>query len=208
MQTSLNTSNIEDACQLYSFWCVSRIKSIFSVIVYAIYGAICFYLTRFFFCDNMCILQHHTSQIQNMNYQPLFRSRARNNGKCRMNCYVLNSLITLFPFIVSQVAWSPGYTCTATCRRLPCDWKAAATNATTVRSKLHFSVADQSPTGRWQLSLEIGDQSATDRRLVRDWLPTDWKWVAIGRQLVGDWSATGQRWVGDWLSIKQFAVYV
>ena len=63
-----------------------------------------------------------------------------------------------------------------------------------------FSVADQSATGRRQLSLKIGDQSATG------WLPTDWKWVAIGRQLVGDWSATGRQWVGDWLSIKQFAV--
>ena len=74
--------------------------------------------------------------------------------------------------------------------------------------KLHFSAADQSATGRRQLSLSIGDQSATGRRLVGDWLPTDWKWVGIGRQLVGDWSATGQRWVGDWLLIKQFAVLV
>ena len=71
-----------------------------------------------------------------------------------------------------------------------------------------FSVADQSATGRRQQSLKVGDQSRTGRRLVGDWLPTDWKWVAIGRQLVGDWSATGRRWVGDWLSIKQFAVYV
>ena len=59
--------------------------------------------------------------------------------------------------------------------------------------KLHFSVADQSATGRRQLSLTIGDQLATGRRLVGDWLPTDWKWVAIGRQLVGDWSAMGWR---------------
>ena len=72
--------------------------------------------------------------------------------------------------------------------------------------KLHFSVADQLATGRRQLSLKIGDQSGTGRRLVGDWLPTDWKWVATGRQLVGDWSATGRRWVGDWLSNKQFAV--
>ena len=72
--------------------------------------------------------------------------------------------------------------------------------------KLHFSVADQSATGRRQLSLSTGDQSATGRRLVGDWLPIDWKWVAIGRQLVGDWSAIGRRWVGDWLLIKQSCI--
>ena len=56
----------------------------------------------------------------------------------------------------------------------------------------------------------VGDnypkKSATGRRLVGDWLPTDWKWVATGRHLVGDWSATGRWWVGDWQSNKQFAV--
>ena len=41
--------------------------------------------------------------------------------------------------------------------------------------KMRFSVADQSATGRQQLSLKIGDQSAIGRRLVGDWLPTDWK---------------------------------
>ena len=55
-----------------------------------------------------------------------------------------------------------------------------------------FSVADQSATGRRQLSLKIGDQSATGRRLVGDWWLTDWNWVAIGRQLVGDRSAIDQ----------------
>ena len=39
--------------------------------------------------------------------------------------------------------------------------------------KLRFSVADQSATGRRQLSLTIGDQSAIGRRLMGDWLPTD-----------------------------------
>ena len=66
--------------------------------------------------------------------------------------------------------------------------------------KLRFLVADQSATGRQQLSLTIGDQSAIRRRLVGDWLPTDWKQVAIGGQLVGDWSATGRRQVGDELA--------
>ena len=56
-----------------------------------------------------------------------------------------------------------------------------------------LSAADQSATGRRQLSLKIGDQSASGRQLVGDWLPTDLKWVAIGRQLVGDWSAMSWR---------------
>ena len=36
-----------------------------------------------------------------------------------------------------------------------------------------FRFTDQSATGRRQLSLKIGDQSAIGRRLVGDWLPTD-----------------------------------
>ena len=41
--------------------------------------------------------------------------------------------------------------------------------------KLRFPVADQSATGRRQLSLKISDQSAIGRWLMGNWLPTDWK---------------------------------
>ena len=66
--------------------------------------------------------------------------------------------------------------------------------------KLYFSVADQSATGRRQLSPHrppVGDRSATGGRLITNWL-----------EMGCDWSATGWRLVGDWLLIKQFAVLV
>ena len=113
------------------------------------------------------------------------------------NCYIV-TVVTKAPV---THALKPVGDCPATKKQLQpmqplCD------------QKLRFSVADQSATGRRQLSLKIGDQSVIGRRLVGDWLPTDWKWVTIGRQLVGDWSVTGREWVGDWLSNKQFSVLV
>ena len=63
--------------------------------------------------------------------------------------------------------------------------------------KLHFLVADQLATGRRQLSLKIGDWWAIDCQLTGNRL-----------RLVGNLLATGRQQVGDWLSIKQFAVYV
>ena len=61
--------------------------------------------------------------------------------------------------------------------------KTAATNATTVRSKRHFfSVADQSATGRRQLSLKVGD-----------WLEMGCDWSATGWRLVVDRSAISWR---------------
>ena len=108
---------------------------------------------------------------------------------------------------------SPGHTCTATCRRLPCDWKTAATNATTVRSKTAFfgcrSIGDWSATSIPKIRRPVGDRSATGGRLIANSLEMGCNWSTTGRQLVGYyWSATGRRGVGDWLLIKQFAVYV
>ena len=94
---------------------------------------------------------------------------------------------------------APGHTCTATCRRLPCDWKTAATNATTVRSKTAFfgcrSIGDWSATTIPKNRRPVGNRSATGGRLIANWL-----------EIGCNWSATGRRWVGDWLSNKQFAV--
>ena len=59
-----------------------------------------------------------------------------------------------------------------------------------------FSVADQSATGRRQLSLKIGDQSAIGRRLVGVWCQL----IGNGLRLVGNWLATGRRQVGDGLA--------
>ena len=114
-----------------------------------------------------------------------------------MNCYVLNRLITLFPLIVSQVAWSPGYICTATCRRLPRDWKAAATNATHCAIKTAFfgcrSIGDWSVTTIPRNRRPVGDRSATGARLIANWLEMGCDWSASGWRLVGDRSAMGWR---------------
>ena len=47
VQTYLRTLNLRNACQIYFVECVSKIKHIFSVIHYTIYGAVCFQFTHF-----------------------------------------------------------------------------------------------------------------------------------------------------------------
>ena len=60
-----------------------------------------------------------------------------------------------------------------------------------------LSVADQSATGRRQISPKIGDQSASGRRLVA----IDCQLIGNGLRLVGNSLATGRRQVGDELAI-------
>ena len=59
--------------------------------------------------------------------------------------------------------------------------------------KLHFSVADQSATGRRQLSLKKGDWSVTGGRLIVNWLEMGCDRSATGWRLVGDRSAMSWR---------------
>ena len=47
MQNYPRALNISKACQVYCIECVSKIKPILSIIVYAIYGALRFHLTHF-----------------------------------------------------------------------------------------------------------------------------------------------------------------
>ena len=58
---------------------------------------------------------------------------------------------------------------------------------------LPFPVADQSVTGRRQLSLKIGDRSATGGRLIANWLEMGCDWSATRWRLVGDELATDYR---------------
>ena len=92
---------------------------------------------------------------------------------------------------------SPGHTCTATCRRLPCDLKTAATNATTVRSKLHFigcrSIGDRSATAILKNRRPVGEWSATGGRLIANWLEMGCDWSATRWRLVGEELATDYR---------------
>ena len=63
--------------------CVSKIKSILSIIFHKIYRAVCIQLTHFSFddCKNTCTLSHyHHHQIGRMTHLPLFRVRSWSNG--------------------------------------------------------------------------------------------------------------------------------
>ena len=51
VQTYLRTLNLEYACHIYFVECVSKIKHIFSVIHYTIYGAVCLQFTHFPYDD-------------------------------------------------------------------------------------------------------------------------------------------------------------
>ena len=51
MQTYLKALNYWNACQVYAAECVSKIKTILSIIFYSIYGAVCLQLTQFS-CDD------------------------------------------------------------------------------------------------------------------------------------------------------------
>ena len=68
VQTYRMILNIYDACQVHYVECVSKIKSILSIIFHAIYGAVYKQLTHFAYndCENMCILSyyhHHQSKV-------------------------------------------------------------------------------------------------------------------------------------------------
>ena len=51
MQTYLKAFNYSIACQVYAAECVSKIKTILSIIFYSMYGAVCHQLTQFS-CDD------------------------------------------------------------------------------------------------------------------------------------------------------------
>ena len=87
---------------VHSVECVSRTKSILSIIFHAIYGAVCIQLTYISddYCKNICTLSYHHNQIGSMTHLPLVRVRLWNNGtrcmsllyhselKLLVNCHV------------------------------------------------------------------------------------------------------------------------
>ena len=92
MQTYLKVINFWNTCQVYSAECVSKIKSILSIILHALYGAVCIQLTHFSYCDcvNMCNLSY-PHQIGSMTHLPLFRVMSWNNGIRCMSFYSINN---------------------------------------------------------------------------------------------------------------------
>ena len=73
MQPYLKVFKFKNACREHSVECVSKIKSILSVIFHAIYGTLCIQLTHLSYddCENMCTLSCCHHQIGSMTYLPL-----------------------------------------------------------------------------------------------------------------------------------------
>ena len=73
--------------------CVSVIKSIVSVMFYAIYGVVCIQLIHLSYgdCENTCTLSYYHHQIRSVSHLPLFRSW--NNGMRCMSFYILIEVI-------------------------------------------------------------------------------------------------------------------
>ena len=94
--------------------CVSKIKSILSIIFYLIYWAVSIQLAHFSYddCENTCTLSYyHHHQIGSMTHLPLFRVRSWNNGLSCTYFYILikqfatNSPHLSVPYGICS--WSP-----------------------------------------------------------------------------------------------------
>ena len=79
--------------------CGSNIRSIFSIIFYATYGAVCILCMHYFYddCENTCTLSCYHNQIESKTHLSLFRVRLWNN--C-MHWMSFTILITFWKKIV------------------------------------------------------------------------------------------------------------
>ena len=71
--------------------CVSKIKSILSIIFHAIYGAVRIQLAHFSCdgCEDTCTLSYYHHRIGSMAHLPLFKVKSWNNGMRWMSFYIL-----------------------------------------------------------------------------------------------------------------------
>ena len=99
--------------------CVSKIKHIFSVIHYKIYGLCVFNLPiSFVMIERKYTLSHHHHQIESMNYYPLFRVRSWNNGIRCMSLYpyvLLDRVITALGCATRHVLLCVAVSCEQFC---------------------------------------------------------------------------------------------
>ena len=65
MQRYLKVLNPKNASQTHSVECVSKIKSVLSIIFHAMYGVVCIQLTHSFYgdCENTFTLSYYHHQI-------------------------------------------------------------------------------------------------------------------------------------------------
>ena len=71
--------------------CVSKNRSVLSIIFHAIYGAVCIQLTHFSHddCENTLNWSYYHHQIRSMTHLPLFRVSSWNNGRRCKSFYIL-----------------------------------------------------------------------------------------------------------------------
>ena len=76
---------------IFCLECVSKIRSVLSIIFHAIYGAVSIQLTHFSYddCENTCTWSYYHHEFGRMTHLPLFRVKSWNNGVRCMSVYVL-----------------------------------------------------------------------------------------------------------------------
>ena len=84
VKTTLKALNKEYACHLYFVECVSKVKSILTLILYKMYGVVCCQLTHFSCDDRMDIRtsSHYHNQLGNKIRQPSLMVKSWNNDMC------------------------------------------------------------------------------------------------------------------------------
>ena len=76
---------------IFCLKCVSKIRSVLSIISHAIYGTVCTQLSHFSYddCENTCTRSYYHYQIGSMTHLPLFLFKSWNNGMRCMSFYIL-----------------------------------------------------------------------------------------------------------------------
>ena len=107
------TAQSYDVCKQSSTWwpdgcireCVSKIKSILSIIFHVMYGAVRIQFTHFSYddCENTCTLSYYHHQIGSMTHLPLFRVRSWNNGMRCIAFRIIMESLYLTPTICTSI---------------------------------------------------------------------------------------------------------
>ena len=106
LRTYLKVLDFWKPCQIHSVQCVSKIKTILSIIFQAMYRAVCIQLTHFSYdlCENTCTLSCYHHQIGSMTHLPLFRVTSCNIGTRAMSIYFHSHLSGEHALIYHDVA--------------------------------------------------------------------------------------------------------
>ena len=106
IQTYLKVLNFQNACQVHSVKCVSKIRSVLCVIYHVIYGAVCILLIQLSDddCVNTCNLSRYHHRIVSMINLSLFRVRSWNNGMRCMSFHILMYAVKMLSCVFINVS--------------------------------------------------------------------------------------------------------